>query len=99
MKIINNIAKTKPTRTINTCTKDEAFRLGGCWYTKINMNDTNIRFHDKEFVTDHIFLGHKEASWVSLVPCIHITSMSFIYIDGNCTAEEWAELSATLTTP
>lgn len=99
MKIINNIAETKPTRIIATCTKDEAFRLGSDWYAKIEMNDFNIRYGNKDFVDDHILFGHEGASWASLVPCFHIPSMSFIYIDGTRTAEEWATLSATLTTP
>ena len=99
MKIINNIAETKPTRTILTCTTDEAFRLGKDWYAKIKMNDVNIRFSEKEVVDEHILYGHEEACWVALVPCIHLSSMSFVYIDGNRTAEEWAALSATLTTP
>lgn len=99
MKIINNIAETKPTRIIATCTKDEAFRLRGEWYTKIEMNDFCIRCHDKSFVEDHVLFGHENASGVALVPCLHISSMSFIYVDGNRTAEEWATLTATLTTP
>lgn len=99
MKIINNIAETKPTRIIATCTKDEAFRLGANWYTKIEMSDVNIRYADKEFVKEHVIYAHNGASWVSLVPCFHITSASFVYIDGTRTADEWATLSAELTTP
>jgi hypothetical protein len=98
MKIINNIAKTKPTRIIATCTKDEAFRLRNDWYTKIEMSDFGIRCGDKDFVEEHVLFGHENASGVALVPCLHIPSMSFIYIDGNRTAEEWATLTATLTT-
>lgn len=99
MKIVNNIAETKPTRIITTCTKDEAFRLGRDWYTKIEMSDFGIRCNNKEFVEEHVLFGDENASGVALVPCLHISSMSFIYIDGNRTAEEWAVLTATLTTP
>ena len=99
MKIIDNIAKTKPTRIIATCTKDEAFRLGSDWYTRIEINDYNLRYCNKDFVDDHIIFGHEGASWVALVPCVHISSMSFVYIDGTRAAEEWATLTATLTTP
>ena len=99
MKIINNIAETKPTRTIATCTKDEAFRLGNDWYAKIEMSDFNIRCNDKNFVEDHVLFAHEHASHIALVPCLHISSMSFIYVDGNRTADEWATLAATLTTP
>ena len=99
MKIINNIAETKPTRIITTCTKDEAFRLGRDWYTKIEMSDFDIRCDDKDFVENHVLFGHENASGFALVPCLHLSSMSFVYVDGNRTAEEWAILSATLTTP
>ena len=99
MKIINNIKETKPTRIIATCTKDEAFRLGSNWYTKIEMADFGIRFYNKDFVKDHVIYGHENAWGDALVPCLHISSMSFVYIDGNRTAEEWATLTATLTTP
>lgn len=99
MKIINNIINTKPTRIIATCTKDEAFRLGNDWYTKIEMSDFSLRCYNKEFVEEHIILGHESAWGDALVPCLHISSMSFVYIDGNRTAEEWATLTATLTTP
>lgn len=99
MKIINHIAETKPTRTIATCTKDEAFCLRGDWYAKIEMNDFRIRSYDKSFVEEHVLFGHENASGDVLIPCLHISSMSFIYIDGNRTADEWATLTATLTTP
>lgn len=109
MKIINNIAETKPTRTLATCTKDEAFRLGSDWYTKIEMSDFGIRWNkgNKEksendcadFIKHHTLYGHESASYIALMPCIHLPSMSFVYVDGNRTAEEWATLSATLTTP
>lgn len=99
MKIVNNIAETKPTRIITTCTKDEAFRLGSNWYTKIEMSDFLIRCHNKDFVEKHVLYGHEKAKEVALVPCLHISSMSFVYIDGNRTAEEWATISAELTTP
>ena len=104
MKIINNIKETKPTRIIATCTKDEAFRLGGTnWYTKIEMNDFLIRSTkgtmQEDFVEQHTLYGHERASCVALMPCLHLSSMSFVYVDGNRTAEEWATLSATLTTP
>lgn len=104
MKIINNIAETKPTRIIATCTKDEAFRLGGSnWYTKVEMHDFCIRSAKsgigRDFVENHTLFGHENASCVALMPCIHLPSMSLVYIDGNRTAEEWATLSATLTTP
>ena len=109
MKIINNIAETKPTRILATCTKDEAFRLGNSWYTKIEMSDFSIRWHKghkeeqendcADFVESHTLFGHESASFITLMPCIHLSSMSFVYVDGNRTAEEWATLSATLTTP
>lgn len=104
MKISNNIAETKPTRIIATCTKDEAFRLGGSnWYAKIEMSDFCIRSAekgaDRDFVENHTLFGHEHASYIALVPCIHLSSMSLVYIDGNRTAEEWATLTATLTTP
>lgn len=103
MKIINNIAETKPTRIISTCTKDEAFRLGSDWYTKIEMNDFAIRSSSNEyamgFVEHHTHFNDEHASCISLMPCLHITSMTFIYVDGDRTADEWAKLTATLTTP
>ena len=104
MKIINNIAETKPTRTITTCTKDEAFRLGGTnWYTKVEMSDFSIRSAakgaDRDFVEHHTLYGDEHASYIALTPCIHLSSMTFVYIDGNRTADEWATLTATLTTP
>ena len=103
MKIINNMAETKPTRIITTCTKDEAFRLKDGWYTKIEMNDFCIRSTkgkmQEDFVKHHTHFDHEHASCVALTPCLHLSSMSFIYIDGNRTAEEWATLSAILTTP
>lgn len=103
MKIINNIAETKPTRIIATCTKDEAFRLGSNWYTKIEMSDFLIRSTkgkmQGDFVEQHTLYGHERASCVALTPCLHLSSMSFVYVDGNRTAEEWATLSATLTIP
>ena len=103
MKIINNIAETKPTRIIATCTKDEAFRLGSDWYAKIEMNDVNIRSSSSKYSTDfvmhHTHFNDEQVSSVSLMPCLHITSMTFIYLDGNRSADEWARLTATLTTP
>lgn len=104
MKIINNLAETKPTRIIATCTKDEAFRLGGSnWYSKIEMSGLCIRLTKngtgRDFVEKHALFGHENAPCAALIPCIHLPSMSFVYIDGNRTAEEWATLSATLTTP
>ena len=103
MKIVNNIADTKPTRIIATCTKDEAFRLGGDWYTKIEMSDFGVRSTKDDqadgFVELHTLFGHENTRPIALVPCIHIASMSFVYIDGNRTADEWATLTATLTTP
>ena len=99
MKIINNIAETKPTRIIATCTKDEAFRLGSNWYTKIEVADFVIRCSDKKFVEEHVLFGHENARGIGLMPCIHLSSMSFVYVDCNRTAEEWATLTATLTTP
>ena len=103
MKIINNIAETKPTRIIATCTKDEAFCLGGNnWYTKVEMSDFCIRSTkgkiQDDFVEHHALFGHENTSYIDLTPCIHLSSMSFVYIDGSRTAEEWATLSATLTT-
>ena len=104
MKITNNITTTKPTRIIATCTKDEAFRLDdNNWYTKVEMNDFYIRCskgpRQEEFVKYHTLYGDEQASCVALMPCIHLSSMTFIYVDGNRTAEEWATLTATLTTP
>lgn len=104
MKIMNNINLTKPTRIIATCTKDEAFRLGGNnWYTKVEMHDFCIRSAtkgtDRDFVENHVLYGHENTSCVALMPCIHLSSMSFAYVDGNRTADEWATLTATLTTP
>ena len=103
MKIINNLADTKPTRTIVTCANGEAFRLGADWYTKIEISDFGIRSSKDEwedgFVELHTLLGHENASYLTLVPCLHISSSAFVYIDGNRTADEWATLSATLTTP
>ena len=104
MKIINSIAETKPTRIIATCTKDEAFRLGGNnWYTRVHMSDFGIRCGKSDtsegFVEHHVLYGHEKTAPCALVPCLHISSMSFVYIDGNRTADEWATLSATLTTP
>ena len=104
MKITNNIAETKPTRIIATCTKDEAFRLGGNnWYTRTHMSDFSIRCgKDKaseDFVEHHVLYGHENTASCALIPCIHLSSMSFVYINGNRTAEEWATLTATLTTP
>lgn len=102
MKINNNIADTKPTRIIATCTKNEAFRLNSDWYTKIEMADFCIRSaksgHERAFVKDHTLFGH-EVSYIRLTPCVHLSSMSLVYIDGNRTADEWATLTATLTTP
>ena len=104
MKINNNIAVTKPTRIIATCTKDEAFRLGGSnWYSKIEMSDFGIRSAaegvDRDFVENHTLFGHENTMYIALVPCVHLSSMSLVYLDGNRTAEEWATLTATLTTP
>ena len=103
MKVINNIAETKPTRIIATCTKDEAFRLGNDWYAKIEMNDFSIRSSSSKYTTEfvelHTHFNDEHASCVALMPCIHLSSMSFVYIDGNRAADEWARLSATLTTP
>ena len=104
MKITNNINLTKPTRIIATCTKDEAFRLGGNnWYTKVEMSDFAIRSAakgaDRDFVEHHILFGHENTPYIALTPCIHLSSMTLIYIDGNRTADEWATLTATLTTP
>lgn len=103
MKIINNIAETKPTRIIATCTKDEAFRLGNDWYAKIEMYDFTIRSSASKYAMDftelHTHFDDKRASCATLMPCIHLSSMSFIYLDGDRTAEEWATLTATLTTP
>ena len=103
MKITNNIAETKPTRIIATCTKDEAFRLGGDWYTQIQISDFSIRCRkDKmleEFVEQHTLYGHEYTASCALTACLHLSSMSFMYIDGNRTADEWATLTATLTTP
>lgn len=104
MKIVNNIINTKPTRIIATCTKDEAFRLGASnWYTKVEMSDFCIRSAKsgvgREFVEEHALFGHEDASCVALMPCIHLSSMSLVYIDGSRTADEWATLTATLTAP
>jgi hypothetical protein len=103
MKIINNIAETKPTRMIVTCTKDEAFRLGNEWYTKIEMNDFSIRSssskYTSEFIEQHTHFSDERASFVALMPCIHLSSMSFIYLNSERSADEWATLTATLTTP
>lgn len=104
MKIINNINNTKPTRLIITCNKNEAFRLGGNnWYTRVEMHDFCLRSAERgdgrEFVKEHALYGHENASPIALTPCIHLSSMSLVYIDGNRTAEEWATITATLTTP
>ena len=103
MKIMNNINLTKPTRIIATCTKDEAFRLGNDWYAKVEMSDFSIRSAakgaDRDFVEHHTLFGHESVSYIALTPCIHLSSMTFVYIDGNRTADEWATLAATLTTP
>ena len=104
MKITNNIAKTKPTRIIATCTKDEAFRLGdNNWYTKIEMSDFCVRSSkgkwQGDFIEHHTLYGDEQASYIALIPCIHLSSMTFVYVDGNRTADEWATLTATLTTP
>jgi hypothetical protein len=99
MKIINNINNTKPTRTINTCTNSEAFRLGNDWYSVIIASDFGVRQREKDFVEEHTLYGYDATSFIALVPCLHISSMSLVYIDGRRTAEEWATLTATLTTP
>ena len=98
MKIINNIANTKSERMIKTCTKDEAFRLGSNWYTKIEMSDFNIRCYNKDFVENHALIGHEKGGTMVMIPCVHLSSMSFVYINGLDQADEWATLSATLTT-
>lgn len=99
MKIINKIGETKPTRIISTCTNGEAFRLGKCWYTALSIGDFGIRHKNKEFVEEHALYGHEKTSVIALLPCVHLSSMTFVYIDGNREADEWAEVTATLTTP
>lgn len=105
MEIINKIDTTTSPRTLFTCSKDEAFRLGnneGCWYSKLQMNDFSLRAAHtgvgKEFVSTHTLFRYENTSYLALMPCIHLPSMELVYVDGNATADEWASLSAVLTT-
>lgn len=98
MEIINRIGETKSSRIIATCGHSEAFRLGNDWFTAITVADFGIRHRDKEFVEEHVLYGHKKTSPIALMPCVHLSTMDFVYVDGNREADEWAEVTATLTT-
>ena len=101
MNLINEITNTTPSKRISTCKTDEAFRLANSWYTKISMSDDHIRnsmcVEDIDFIEEHTIFGHEGADPKSLIPCIHLGSSSFCYLDGNRQADEWANLTATLT--
>jgi hypothetical protein len=88
---------TKEKRKIKTLQAGEAFRWGGSWYIKVEINDGEIPsfgyFYDQNMLTDM----EEAPSYDMAVAVMHLGSQSFAYANGELEADEWANLVATLS--
>lgn len=102
MRVEVDLFKAKPNRKISTCKKDEAFRIAENWYSKINISDSEIKddflTNSEETFAEHHTLTLCEGSFSEdLMACIHLTSMSFVYINKETVADEWASAKVVIS--
>lgn len=102
MRIEIDLFKAKPNRKVGTCKKDEAFRIAEDWYSKINVSDSEIKDvclpDDVETFAELHTLTLCEGSFSEdLMACIHLTSMSFVYINRETVADEWASAKVVIS--
>ena len=92
----------KPNRKVSSCKKDEAFRIGSNWYSLINVSDPEIKsviLEDtgESFAEFHTLDLCQGSFAEDLIACLHITSMSFIYINKETVADEWASAKVVIS--
>jgi hypothetical protein len=95
----------KPNRKVSSCKKDEAFRIGEDWYSTIKeLSDDDVKdvvvdekgFSFAEFHTLDMCQGSRDED---LIACLHFTSMSFVYINKETVADEWASAKVVISAP
>ena len=92
----------KPNRKISTCKTDEAFRIAENWYSKINIDDNEIKddvlTNGVDTFAEYHTISLSEGSFSEdLMACIHLTSMSFVYINRETVADEWASAKVVIS--
>jgi hypothetical protein len=95
----------KSNRKVSSCKKDEAFRIGLDWYSVIQgLSDNDV----KEVVVEDTGLSFAEYHTLDecegsrdedLIACLHFTSMSFVYINKETVADEWASAKLVISAP
>lgn len=87
--VINN--NPKPKRTVDQMRPNEAFKLGGSWYIRIEMDDSCIGNFSKfwERHVETIPGYHEPKNEFFSIPCFCIHSSSFVYIDPDLEVEEY----------
>lgn len=91
----------KPTRTVSSCKKDEAFRIGSSWYSKIYMDDACVKGvrvdNGDTFVERHLIEESGGYPHDDVCPYLHLTSQSFVYIAPDLVADEWASAKVVIS--
>lgn len=96
----------KPNRKVSSCKRDEAFRIGQDWYSVIQgLSDNEVkdvvlaRTDLATFAEYHTLDMCQGSCDEDLVACLHFTSMSFIYINKETIADEWASAKLVISAP
>lgn len=102
MRIEFNPIMAKPNRAISTCKRDEAFRIGENWYSKIQVSDEEIKDTiledtDDTFAALHVLAQYEGTPSENLQACLHFGSMSFVYISKGTIADEWASAKIVIS--
>lgn len=95
----------KPNRKVSSCKRDEAFRIGQDWYSVIQgLSDDEVKNIMIEntgcsFAEYHLLDLCEGSRDEDLIACLHFTSMSFIYINKETVADEWASAKVVISAP
>lgn len=97
MKIINN---KLPKRRISSCTANEAFKIHGHWYTRIQTNFDSLIDSDNATINVVDFINentHANTIWSNLLPCVQLNCMALVFLSDEDEPEDWANIEAMLT--
>ena len=97
MKVVTHNVPPKK-KTINQISDGQAFRYGGCWYIRVNINDECIR-NFGDFYDEHVLQDMPQArSYNTAVPVLHLGSQSLCYANGEVEVDEWGTMEALIAT-
>lgn len=97
MKIVNN---KLPKRKISSCTANEAFKIHGHWYTRIQTNFDSLIDSDNATINVVDFINgntHDDTYCNCLLPCIQLNCMALVFLSNEDEPEDWANIEAMLT--